>query len=53
MGVLDEWLGDQLKSPLGQLIWLVLILALRLAHLSLSQRAKRKRSHPPNSPKKA
>lgn len=49
MGVLEEWLAAQLKSPLGQLIWLVALALTRLLARFSSKTRKRKRPTPRKS----
>lgn len=47
---LERWLGDQLKNPLGQLVWLVVFALVKLALHFSSRRRRRKRRTPPKSP---
>lgn len=52
MGSLQEWLDEQLKSPVGQIVYLAVGIAARLAYGYLRKHKRRKRRvHRPSSPK--
>lgn len=50
MGGLQSWLDEQLKAPLGQLIWLVALALAKLLSRFFSKTRKRKRRTHPKSP---
>lgn len=53
MKELEQWLTDQLDSPMGQLALLLLVPLVRLVYGYLRDRQKRKTQPPPPSAAKA